>query len=356
MRDLEEKCFLFLLAAISLAFVWILWPLSGAILWGTVLAIVFAPLYRWVLRSLRNDSAASVATVGIVTLIVILPLLVVGSLVVAEAVGLYQKIEAREIDLAQLLRRLFEALPSWATGALDHFGLTTVAGIQERLAAALAQASQFIAAQALSIGQNTFELVASFFLVLYLLFFLLRDGNALTVRVRRAIPLDPEQRRALFGRFAEVTRATVKGTVVVAAIQGALGGLIFWFLGIPAALLWGAVMAMAALLPAIGAALIWVPVSVYLLATGSVWEGIVLSVFGVVVIGLADNVLRPVLVGKETRLPDYLVLFSTLGGIAIFGINGLVIGPIVAALFVSAWDLFAASRARTADDRPDASG
>jgi predicted PurR-regulated permease PerM len=128
-------------------------------------------------------------------------------------------------------------------------------------------------------------------------------------------------------------------------VQGALGGLIFWLLGIHAALLWAVLMAAVSLLPAVGTALIWLPVAVYLLASGSVSKGIVLVAYGVVVIGLVDNVLRPVLVGKDTKLPDYVILVSTLGGIAIFGFNGLVIGPVIAAMFMAAWDIFAASRA-----------
>jgi predicted PurR-regulated permease PerM len=133
----------------------------------------------------------------------------------------------------------------------------------------------------------------------------------------------------------------------VALLQGALGGLIFWLLGIHAPLLWAVLMALLSLLPAVGAALIWFPVAIYLLATGAVWQGIVLIVYGVLVIGLVDNVVRPILVGQDTRMPDYVVLISTLGGIAIFGINGFVIGPVIAAMFMAVWDLFADERRGT---------
>jgi predicted PurR-regulated permease PerM len=128
--------------------------------------------------------------------------------------------------------------------------------------------------------------------------------------------------------------------VLVAIAQGALGGLIFWILGVQAPLLWAVVMAFLSLLPAVGAAIVWAPVAVYFLVTGSVWQGVVLIAFGVFVIGLVDNVLRPVLVGKDTKMPDYVVLLSTVGGMALFGLNGFVIGPVIAALFIAAWDLF----------------
>jgi len=144
----------------------------------------------------------------------------------------------------------------------------------------------------------------------------------------------------LFAKFAEVTRATVKGNLVVAAVQGTLGGLIFWVLGIPGAFLWGVVMTLLSLIPVVGAALIWLPVAVYLFATGNWVHGTILFAFGAGVIGLVDNVLRPVLVGRDTKLPDYMVLLSTLGGFVLFGMNGFVIGPLIAALFVTFWDIF----------------
>ncbi len=127
----------------------------------------------------------------------------------------------------------------------------------------------------------------------------------------------------------------------MAAAQGALGGLAFWFLAIQAPVLWGVLMAFLSLLPAVGAGLIWAPVALYLLATGAVWQGVGLAAFGIGVIGLVDNVLRPVLVGKDTKMPDYVVLISTLGGMSLFGLTGFVIGPVIAALFIATWDLFA---------------
>ena len=182
--------------------------------------------------------------------------------------------------------------------------------------------------------------VVSFFLMLYLLFFFLRDGSELAQRLKDAIPLRTEQKRALFSKFTIVIRAMFKGTILVAALQGVLGGIIFWFLGIPAAVLWGVVMAFLSLLPAVGSALIWLPVALYLLATGAVWQGLVLITYGALVIGLVDNLLRPFLIGMDTKLPDYVVLTSTLGGIAIFGLNGFVIGPVIAAMFIATWDIF----------------
>jgi predicted PurR-regulated permease PerM len=225
--------------------------------------------------------------------------------------------------------------------------------VQERVSDSLTKSSQFIAAQALNIGQNALDFIVSLFVMLYLQFFLLRDGDDLLKRIEAAIPLHPEQQRTLVSQFTGVIRATVKGNLVVAVAQGALGGLIFWLLGIHAPALWAAVMAVLSLLPAVGAAVVWLPVAIYFLVTGATWQGIVLTAYGVFVIGLVDNVLRPILVGKDTKMPDYLVLISTLGGIAVFGINGFVIGPVIAAMFIAFWGMFAASRSGVRVDRTD---
>ena len=190
--------------------------------------------------------------------------------------------------------------------------------------------------------------------MLYLLFFFLRDGKLLTQQISRAIPLAEDQKLHLLKKFTMVIKATVKGNIAVAATQGALGGLILWVLGIQGVLLWSVVMAFLSLLPAVGAALIWGPIAIYFLATGAVWQGVVLIAFGILVIGLVDNVLRPILVGKDTKMPDYVVLISTLGGISLFGLNGFVIGPLIAALFMAAWDLFASPEKVRAEDAAEA--
>jgi predicted PurR-regulated permease PerM len=180
---------------------------------------------------------------------------------------------------------------------------------------------------------------------LYLAYFLLRDGDRLALQLGSRIPLLLEHKIALSEKFAAVIRATIKGSLIVAMVQGLIGGCVFWILGVEAALLGGVAMGFFSLLPAIGTGLIWVPVAVYLLATGALWQGLVLIFCGLFVIGMVDNVLRPILVGKETRMPDYVVLISTLGGLSLFGINGFVLGPVIGALFMATWDIFGRANA-----------
>ena len=355
-RALDRVTFLLLLVALTLALAVVVAPFIGAVFWGAVLALMFAPLYKWLLRKMpRKPTLAAIATLAIILFIVILPLTLVAASLVQEVAGLVKRFKSGEIDFGSYFDQIVAVLPAWATNVMNNLGLDNLSALQAKVTAAMAQRGQMLATRAVDVGQEVLDLTISFGLAMYLLFFLLRDGPSVARRIEKAIPLAPDIKQRLLERFAVVIRATVKGNILVAAAQGALGGIAFWALGIHAPILWAVVMAFLSLLPAIGAALIWGPVSLYLLATGQVWQGVALIAFGVLVIGLVDNVLRPVLVGKDTKLPDYVVLISTLGGIAVFGLNGFVIGPVIAAMFVSAWGIFAANRSR-AEPQADSSG
>ena len=194
----------------------------------------------------------------------------------------------------------------------------------------------------------------SFGVGLYVTYFLLRDGERIGGAIKRALPLAPVVVERLADKFVAVVRATIKGSGVVALVQGALGAATFAIVGLPAALLWGLLMAVAALLPAIGPAIVWAPVAVYLLATGAIWQAVVVLASGIVVIGLADNLLRPMLVGRDTGIPDWLVLVTTLGGIDLFGLSGLVVGPLAGALFITGWQIFTEQRLAASPSSEDA--
>jgi predicted PurR-regulated permease PerM len=211
--------------------------------------------------------------------------------------------------------------------------------LQRKLTLALTQGSEFVATQTFSMGQDAFGLTVSVVITLYLAFFLIRDGDRILHSIGRALPLADPHQRELAGKFGTAPRATVKGNGLVALVQGALGGLSFWFLDVSGALLWGGLMAALSLLPAVGAAPVWAPVALWLMVSGSPGAAVGLVAWGVLVIGLVDKLLRPLLVGKDTGLPDYLVMISTLGSMAVLGLNGFIIGPAVAAMFVAAWQI-----------------
>jgi len=343
-RNLEDNTLLFLVAAASVAFGWILWPFYGAILWATILAISFAPLHRSMLRSVpRWPSLAALATVIIILLMVILPLAVLMNLVVREAVAVYQGLQSGELTFSVDFRWIAEILPAWLKDLADRLGLRSVGALRDRSWAALMESGGFLAGRAINLGQKTVSFVVSLGVMLYLLFFLLRDGRQLFRWISDAIPLRTAQLQAIASRFTVAIRSILRGTIIVALVQGTLGGLILWVLGIHAAALWGALMAVFSLLPVVGAGLVWFPAAVYLVVTGAVWQGLVLFAYGFLVISVVDNILRPLLIGQETKIPDYVVLISTLGGIVVFGANGFVIGPVLAALFIALWAVFTES-------------
>jgi len=339
---LQDRTFLLLLIAVSIAFLTILWPYYEAVFWGVALAILFAPLHRRLLaRMPQRRNLAALCTLLLCLVLVILPMTLLSVALVQEATLLYERIKSGQLNFGAYFQQVIDAMPAWAMGWLDRMELTSVSAVQNKLSAVSVQASQLIATRALNIGQNTLQFVVSLGVMLYLLFFLLRDGRSLAARIRNAVPLKESQKTNLSNKFTTVIRATLKGNLMVAACQGLLGGLIFWVLGVQGPILWGVLMAFLSLLPAIGAGLIWAPVAIYFFATGAVWQAVVLTAFGVTVIGMVDNVLRPILVGRDTKMPDYVILISTLGGMTLLGLNGFVIGPVIAALFMACWDLFA---------------
>ncbi len=330
-----------LLVVVTLALGWILLPFYGTILWAAIIALLFAPLHRWLLlRLTQRRTPAALLTLFIVMVIVVVPFAILSGALAREAMQVYQQMASGEWGPALDLHAVFDARPGWAMALLDRLGFASFDLLERRLADVLAQIVEFIATHALGISHDTFDFVARLFITLYLAFFLIRDGEDVVSTVRTALPLAPRHKAELFEKFATVIRATIKGSLLVAAIQGALGGLAFWFLGVSGALLWAVVMAFLSLLPALGAALVWLPVATYQFIMGAVWQGIALVVWGVLVIGLVDNVLRPMLVGKDTRMPDYVVMITTLGGLAVLGINGLIVGPAIAAMFIAVWHIY----------------
>ena len=343
---LEERGFLLFLALVSLAMLAIVLPFFQPVLWAVLAAIIFQPLFRRILawRGGRETQAA-VLTLTVIFLVVVLPALWIGSAVVDEATRLFTALREGRIDVAMYFERIFTALPGNIQASLTTAGLDDLSEVQARVTDFIQASLGLIAQQALAIGGSVFGFVLGFAIAAYVAFFLLRDGRAIADQVLAALPFDRAIADRLGERFLVLVRATIKGSVVVGIVQGALGAITFWIVGIPSILLLGVVMAIASLLPAVGPAIVWVPVALYLLATGAIWQGIVVTVSGVALIGMIDNVLRPILVGRDTGIPDWLILITTLGGIALFGLSGIVIGPLVAGLFLASWTILGEQRA-----------
>ncbi len=340
-RQLQNRAFLLLLALVTIAFVWLLLPFYGAVFWAVILAIIFNPLQRsLVARFKGRRTLAALVCVLVCVLLAVLPILTIASALVREGTDLLGRLRSGEVGLPASLGDVYAALPGWALDALERAGLGDPGALRERLIVLLGAIGQVVASRALTVGQDALRFVASTGIMLYVLFFLFRDGPQIGRNIQRAMPLSPEYSRRLLGVFAAVVRATVKGNLVIALIQGGIGGVTFWLLGIEAALLWGVLMVFLSILPAVGAGLVWAPMAAILFLGGDALRGGILVLVGVGVISVVDNLLRPPLVGADTKLPDYVVLVSTVGGLSLFGINGFVIGPLIAALFIAAWSVY----------------
>ncbi|WP_343314485.1 AI-2E family transporter [Brucella sp. BE17] len=353
--SVQRVSFYILLALVTIAFAWLLIPYYTAVLWAVILAVIFYPVQEYLVRILRGRyNLAAFLSVVMCVCLVIMPLLIIFSSLVQEGNSLYQRLSTRQFDLNGYLNSIIAFLPDTLEDWLKRFELGDFAEWRSRISSGILQGSQLFAGRLVSFGQNTVQFLIGFGIMLYLLFFLFRDGADLGRRIRQAIPLSDDYTRQFLEKFTAVVRATVKGNIIIAIIQGTIGGVTFWLLGIEAALLWGVMMTFFSLLPAVGAALVWVPAAVWFFASGSWGKGIILVLIGTLIIGLVDNLLRPPLVGKGTRLPDYVVLISTVGGISLVGINGFVVGPLIAAMFIAAWSLLAEEQKHEPRETPPA--
>jgi predicted PurR-regulated permease PerM len=339
-KSLENRAFLLVVALVTLAFLWTLHGFLLPVFWAVVLTILFSPVYRRIERTLGGRKAlASLLTLLAIFLLIVVPITLIGIAVTSEAVGVYQRVASGEIDVQGQIAQVEAMLPR-LTRQAAALGVD-LDRVREGAGTAALSVSRNLASRLLTAGQGVFTFMLLLVVTFYTLFFFLKDRHKLMDGIVRALPLGDDRERRIFRRFASVTRATVKGTFIVAIVQGALGGAAFALLGLGSPVLWGVVMALMSLVPAVGAAIVWIPAAAFLFATGEVVNGAIMVGVGGGVISMVDNFLRPVLVGQDAGMPDYLILLSTLGGIAAFGISGLVIGPVVAGLFLTVWEIFA---------------
>lgn len=345
-HELKQTSFLLVLAAVTLLLLWIVWPFATTLLWSALAAIMFQPLYKWSVRQCRGKrNPAALLTLLIIFLAVILPSLWIGSMVVGEALSLINTLEQNPIDLAGIAAQTYNMLPDFLQEMADRSGWTDTSRAQERLQELIGASSGMIASQALSIGSGALSFLLSFGVFLYVLYFLLRDGTRIGETILHSVPIHRDIADRLAERFLGIVRAVIKGSGVVGLVQGTLGGITMAIAGVPSPLLLAVLMAILALIPAVGTALVWAPIGVWLLATGEVWQGAFVLGSGFIVISSADNVLRPILVGRDTGIPDWIILVTTLGGLAIAGVSGIVLGPLAAGLFLASWSIFQEQRA-----------
>ena len=335
----QNRFLLVLALGISLLFLVMIRQFLVAILLAAVFSAMIRPLYLRLAAGMGGrERAAAVATLLLALLVLVVPAIAFTGLVVSQAVDISQAAATwvrGNMDLfASIEGRLLE-IPLVGDFLPDRERIITLAGQLAQSAGGMLVDSLTAA----TLGTTTF--LFQLFLMLYAMYFFLTSGPAIHDRILYLVPLRSADEERLLDRFVSVTRATIKGSLVIGVLQGALAGLSFAVFGIPGAAFWGTVMAVLSIVPALGAALVWVPAVIWLLATGQIAAGISVGLWCGLVVGTVDNFVRPRLVGRDTRLPDLLVLLSTFGGILFFGAVGFILGPIVAALFVTVWEIFA---------------
>ena len=335
---LNRIMLLFIVLAISALFFAMVRGFIMTMLLAGLFAALAHPLYRRLERRFRGrKNVASFVTLLLLVLVILLPL---GALIGIVAQQAFRISDSVQPWVEEMVRRssafdeTFKALPF-------HDSLVAYKEITLQKGGELvAFMSNRLFRGVSSVTLSTVNFMFLFFVFLYTMFFFLKDGAALLDRILYYVPLSENDERRLLDRFTSVARATIKGTFLIGLMQGTLAGLAFWVIGIGSALFWGTVMTVLSVIPGVGTAFVWVPAAAILLATGHIGKAIGLSLFCALVVGSVDNLLRPRFVGRDTQLPALLIFFGTVGGIGLFGIAGFLVGPIVAALFVTAWDIY----------------
>lgn len=336
-RNLNIYFFFLILLIVSGTVFFIFQPFLTAIVAAAILSVLFGPVYRYFLRLFPGWVAtASLLTCLAVGLIIVTPVLSVLSLAVAEANHLYKTI-GEERSFVGFVEGVVTSFHETTVGSLvfKDSAFTTESVMQD-----IRQFSQ----NALGILQTAYQSVTHFvfwvFIMFFTLFYFLIDGDRAFRYLMSLSPLRTEHEKLLASKFISISRATLKGTLVVGAIQGLIGGIAFWIVGIPSPAIWGLLMILLSIIPLVGSALVWLPAGIVLLLIGQVWQGVFLLGIGIGVISLIDNILRPKLVGKDTQMHPLMIFFATLGGIALFGLPGFIIGPIIVSLFLALGEIY----------------
>ena len=339
--NLRTAFVLLLVTAVTALFLAVAWPFLKPLLLGALLAGLFHPLYRWITRLLGGRQSLGAG----VTLLVLL-VLGLGPISVFLGIVVQQALTVSDQAIPWLSQHLGAASTSnihdWLVQrfpALAEY-MPSQEQLLQQVGTAAKTAGAFLVGFASRMTVTTAAFLLNLFVMLYAMFFFFKDGHKILERIFYYLPLSDEDERSMLARFTSITRATVKGTLVIGVIQGTLAGVAFWVAGIDGAALWGTIMTILAIIPGIGAPLVWVPVVIVLFVNGQYVTGTLLLVWCGVVVATIDNFLRPLFVGRDAQMPDLLILIGTLGGLFLFGPIGFIVGPIICGLFLTVWDIY----------------
>lgn len=333
---LRKHLFVGFLLLVTILFLYVIRPFAYPLFWAAILAILFNPIYAKLNERLKAPNFSATATLGLVIIIIVVPLMFITTLIVKESVTAYDALKsggrltaiANQINNSLRNRSFLEPLhlnQDFITQKFNDAGRAAV---------------DIIINAATSLTQNSIVFVLLAIMMLYALFFFLRDGEKIARRIVYLLPLGGRYEQALYKKLTSAINASLKGTVVIGVLQGITGAVLFLATGVPGAMILAIIMGIFAIIPSTGTFIIWLPVGVGMILTGKVWQGVVIIAIGLLIITIIDNFLRPWVVGKDMQVNPLLILFTTLGGLFIFGLSGFVIGPVIAALFVALWEIY----------------
>jgi predicted PurR-regulated permease PerM len=333
-KNLPQTLFIIFVILVTITFFGLIQEFFLGIFWALVLSILFGGWYEKILMKVKKKkNLAAAITVTSIVLIVIIPVGLLSFAVISEAIGIIGEVQSEAFDLKGRLSTAQKSINPY----LSRFGINAI-NIENSINKFSVEMSREIGERIIGLSQNIFGTLVQIAVMIYVVFFFLRDGRKIIALIIKNFPMANSIEYRLINRFQNVAKATVKGSLLIAILQGILGGILFLLVGVNGAILWGTLMILASLLP-IGGTIIWGPIGVLFLLQGQYGKGIIVLLVGGLLIGLLDNLLRPRMVGNETKLPDYLILLSTLGGITCFGLTGFVLGPVIAALFITCWQM-----------------
>ncbi len=333
----KNLTFLVFLTLITAVFFYLIRPFFYPIFWAAIIAGIFSPLYRKINTFIKYPNLSSLLTIIIVLIIIIIPVAIISSLVLKESFTLYNSFSNNQGPIVSTVKNIFAWIKN---NPITHKLNIDEQQVTDKLTELAKTATDFIFTAVKNLTQNSLTFLAMFIIMIYTLFFFLKDGDKLLKKLAYISPLGDKYEIVMYKKFTSTARAVLKGTLIVGIVQGALTGLLFYITGIQGAAIWAIIATMFSIVPALGSYIIWLPAGFIMLIVGNFGQGILILAVGTLLISTIDNFLRPVLVGKDTQMHPLLILFSTLGGLIIFGISGFIIGPIITALLLSLWGMY----------------
>ncbi|PIT88608.1 MAG: hypothetical protein COU29_02435 [Candidatus Magasanikbacteria bacterium CG10_big_fil_rev_8_21_14_0_10_36_32] len=329
--------FFALLAIVTIGFFYVIKPFAYPIFWAAVIAGICYPIYKWLNQKLKSRNLSSLIVLIGVVICIIIPIGLIGTLLVKQSVDLYSSLDNNQTKIGEAVRQTSD----W----IKHNSVVVKLNIDEafwtaKISEVTQSVSGFVFKGIKSVTQNSLTFVVMFIIMLYTLFYFIRDGEKLLKKLMHLCPLGDQKEKTLYNKFTKTTYATLKGILIIGAIQASLGTILFLLTGVQGALIWGVVMLVLSVIPSFSSAIVWFPTGIIMLVTGHIWQGIVIILVGLILISTIDNFLRPIIIGNDTQLHPLLILFSMLGGFILFGISGFIIGPIISALLVSFWEMY----------------